>query len=181
MNIGVETLISRWEAGESTAVLATELGISRVQLWRVIGRPARYMQGRPPLPSPASVAWAAGFFDGEGNVHIDVEGNLHVGAAQTTPVPLFALRDAFGGTVRDRPSPVLGHRNQWIWRLAGWNAVEFLRLVRPRLRVKGPHADLAIAALARPHRRGQRLTDAERFERREVHLAMKAINVRGRA
>lgn len=61
------------------------------------------------------------------------------------------------------------------------NAAEFLRLVRPLLLVKGPQADLAIAALARPHRRGRKLTAAELCERREVHLAMKELNRRGRA
>lgn len=179
MNYDSDGLRARYEAGESTATLATEVGLSRVQLWRVIGRPARYMLDRPEPPSPSVVAWAAGFFDGEGNVRYDTEGNLHVGAAQTTHRPLFELQRAFGGTVRDRPSPVAGHRHQWFWRLSGRNAVEFLRMVRPYLRVKDRQADLAIAALARPHRRGRSLTDAERAERREVHIEMKALNQRG--
>lgn len=181
MNIGDIDLRNRWEAGIPTDVLAAEVGLSRVQLWRRIGRPARYMQDRPEPPTPALVAWAAGFFDGEGNVHVDVDGNLHVGAAQVHQEPLFALQRAFGGTVRDRPGPQPNQRHQWIWRLGGWNAAEFLHLIRPHLRVKGPHADLAMAAMARPPRRGQALTEAERQERREVHLAMKALNQRGRA
>lgn len=178
--IPVAVLQARYEAGESTAVLAAEVGLSRVQLWRVIGRPARYMLDRPATPDPITVAWAAGFFDGEGNVHLDTDGGLHVGAAQTVHEPLFALQRAFGGTVRDRAAASARHRHQWFWRLSGWNAVEFLRFVRPHLRVKGRQADLAIAALARPQRRGRRLTAEERGERYQAHLAMKALNQRGR-
>ena len=179
--VPVAVLRARYEAGESTAVLAAEVGLSRVQLWRIIDRPARYMLARPPAPDPITVAWAAGFFDGEGFVHVDSRGNLHVGTAQVTQVPLFKLQRAFGGTVRDRSATNPAHRHQWLWQLSGPNAVEFLRFIRPHLQVKGVQADLAVAALARPSRRGHRLSPSEVAERHELHLTMKALNQRGRA
>lgn len=180
MNIG--DLRARYDSGEQTDVLAAEVGLSRVQLWRRIGRPARYLMHRPAAaPDPLTVAWAAGFFDGEGNIHIYERGNVGVGASQTTPEPLLALREAFGGDVRGRTPTDPRHKDQWFWGVRGPMAGEFLRLVRPHLRVKGPLADVALMALAQAKGRGNRLTPDDLADRRKFYLAAKALNKRGRA
>ncbi len=171
-------LRQRFDDGESTAVLADEVGLSRVQLWRRIGRPARYQMGQPTgVPTEAIIAWAAGFFDGEGNVSITPDGHLRASAAQVVAEPLFELHEVFGGTVRERAAPSERHRDQWIWGVSGAAALRFLQAIRPYLRVKGPQAALAISALIhRPPRRGHALGAWERAERGSYYLAMLELN-----
>lgn len=177
---------ARYDAGESTATLAAEAGISRVQLWRRIGRPARYLMdpvaaGPVAAPSPMDVAWAAGFFDGEGYVGVVLRGSVSIVVAQTTRVPLDELARHFGGHVVSRPIYNPRHQPQWEWRVKGPRALSFLRMVRPHLRVKGAIADVGMVALSRLQKRGQRITPVELVIRHALYLEAKALNRRGRA
>lgn len=168
----------RFDAGESSADLAAEVGLSRVQLWRRIGSPAHYKAVYPvEAPTALTIAWAAGFFDGEGNVGITADGHVRAGAAQVVAAPLHDLQRAFGGTVRGKITPNPLHRDQWFWSVGGVAAQSFLTAIRPYLRVKGPQADLAIDALMHhPPRRGKRVGDWERAERGSFYLAMLDLN-----
>ena len=180
MNVG--DALARYEAGESTAALAREAGISQVQMWRRIGRPARYRMKLPTEPpEPLLVAWAAGFFDGEGCIQITRTGRLVVVAAQATPEPLLAIQKAFGGNVTARHAVSPRHKDQWAWQASGQVALDFLRAIRPHLRVKGELAALAEGVMTLRRGRGIRLSDADRIERMAFHNAAIALNSRGRA
>lgn len=126
------TLRPRFDRGETLDALAREANVSRVTMWRRIGRPARYLVRHGEAPTPTFAAWAAGFFDGEGTVSINPRGRVTVVAS-----------------------------------------------VRPMLRVKGPVADLALADLARPGRRGCPLSPADVAQRHELYLTARALNQRG--
>lgn len=103
-------------------------------------------------PSGLDLAWAAGFFDGEGCVRIQKESvqrrlNLHyllqVIVVNTDPAPLDALSEWFGGNVhrRDRTD---GHKTLWWWELGSAAAERFLRAIRPYSIVKCEQIDLAL-------------------------------------
>lgn len=179
MNIG--DAMERFRGGESLGLLAVEAGVSRVTLWRQMGRPARWRLNLPTAtPDPTVIAWAAGFFDGEGCVSVGRDGHLAVTASQVVPDPLFALSDAFGGTIRGAKAVEPNRQDQWQWRTNGEGARRFLVAVRPYLRVKGRQADLAFELMALPRARGLSITPAVAVERERIFQAVRALNRRGR-
>ena len=109
--------------------------------------------------NPEHVAWAAGFFDGEGCIRgraywrknkdgssrFTVDISLVV--TQRDSEPLFFLAELFElGTVTERASPT----KAWRWTVGGHRQVPaVLEAMRPHLRVKGPQADVALALIAR--------------------------------
>lgn len=93
------------------------------------------------------VAWAAGFFDGEGCVGIArrVRGNfiehlVGVQIGQNTRAALDAICARFGGSICKSRTPSGCYR----WRAHGGTAERFLRAIRPYLFVKGDEADCAL-------------------------------------
>jgi hypothetical protein len=181
-SVGVDGLWRRYEQGESIRVLADEAGVSRVTVWRWLGRPARHRMGVPTqAPDAAFVAWAAGFFDGEGNVSIDRRGLVQLEVSQTVPEPLFALQEAFGGHVRGRDPGQAHHKEQWLWSIHGRAAGAFLHLIAPHLKVKHHHAYLALGAVSVIKGRGHRLDAFDLAERASFHEVIAVLNHRGRA
>ena len=99
------------------------------------------------------LAYLAGIFDGEGSIVIgrvnrrDRPNPSHVlfcRVAMCTPyIPgLFMFR--FQGNIRTfKPSNPNWNR-QWAWSISGCKAVDFLKTIRPYLRLKKSEADLAI-------------------------------------
>lgn len=113
------------------------------------------------IPTSEDIAYAAGFFDGEGNIVIasnNAGGNLgkyltynmRVGCAQNDPIPLFWFRERWGGSVRK--SSARGH----MWQQFSLGALEFLRQVEPFLIVKRERALLAIEYQQKIVQRGRR-------------------------
>lgn len=105
----------------------------------------------------ANAAYAAGFIDGEGGVRVLSPRpgvvSLQVAAYQNDRRPLDWLVEHYGGKVSE------GRPGQHQWRLHGHNAVPFLKLIRPFLKVKGEAVDRAMATWdARPNPRGPRGT-----------------------
>ena len=92
-------------------------------------------------PTTADLAWAAGFFDGEGCITYRVNTNsLSVRAAQKVRNPLVLLQGWFGGTiVMDKGVEI----ESWI--ATGPTALRFLELVGPFLRRKTMHYELVMA------------------------------------
>lgn len=100
------------------------------------------------------IAWAAGFFDGEGCIHVHIRKarehrrgysyQLTTTAAQITPIPLDKLKAIFGGKVYTLNSTGPNRRICYQWYLGGRSAIEFLRTVLPYLTVKHDEAMLAI-------------------------------------
>lgn len=109
--------------------------------------------GRAPVtvkPTESDKAYAAGFFDGEGNVCIarNQQGgkakkyyvyNMRVGASQCSPEPLIWLRDRWGGSIGRT-----GNGLCLEWRSFANMACAFLIDVLPHLQVKRARAMLAI-------------------------------------
>lgn len=84
------------------------------------------------------VAWAAGFFDGEGNLRVYKSGRGYYLQARITQVDvnsLLKLKEMFGGVVYKRKL-VQGHKQAYEWALTGFNVYHFCRFVQPFVIVK---------------------------------------------
>jgi hypothetical protein len=96
------------------------------------------------------VAYAAGFFDGEGHIRIQRHSKrgsymLSISAVQATPEPVEFLKKVFGGTVKKR---AMVYRNQpkamFTWQASSKLAGEILKEMMPYLIAKADEADLAM-------------------------------------
>lgn len=138
-------------------------------------------------PSPADEAYAAGFFDGEGNITIAVNRNvrgargdiynMRVGASQNNPAPLLWLRDRWGGTIHamKRRTDTGNITHQW-WIFAR-SAEKFLTAVRPYLIVKAERADIALAFQSEKYRTGVRgLSPDQRARMAYLRASLAALN-----
>jgi len=105
------------------------------------------------IPTETDKAYAAGFFDGEGNITIAVNWNggtdnryrvynMRIGASQNDVSVLFWFRDRWGGTVRQikRNTPHRAHE----WQCFSRQALRCLSDFLPYLHVKRERAELAI-------------------------------------
>lgn len=108
------------------------------------------------------LVYLAGFFDGEGCIHIQTRRdgrwlNLLVSIVQTNPRPLLLAHSEFGGSL-SKTDKSSGKSKKPIWRLcfAPKNAARFLRAVYPYLIVKKEEAEVALAfvdTIPYPHTR----------------------------
>jgi len=98
------------------------------------------------------LAYAAGFFDGEGCVQIvkwySKKNHRHyhrldVNIGQKDMRPLIWLKSNFNGRIQQNPKPTGQPFAFWI--LTDKNAEEFLKLIRPYLILKGEQVDVALA------------------------------------
>lgn len=131
-----------------------------------------------------SLAYAAGFFDGEGHIRIQshsVRGSymLSVSVVQATPDPLDLFVDLFGGVVKRRLLPYRGQvRCLFTWQTSSMSAEKCLRQMLPFLRVKRAEADLALEfrATFRPQY-GDRSKNTPEVEeaRREAMLTLQQM------
>lgn len=145
-------------------------------------------RSRPrPKPSEQFVAWAAGFFDGEGCIfgYESVQGGYRrftfgLIAAQISREPLEELAAAWGGTVRAKPQHNPRHRDQFVWAIRGLEASWFLEDVLPHLRVKYDEARVALPCLFRTHRHGVGFTEAEVADRRAAIQTLRSAKTKGR-
>jgi hypothetical protein len=97
------------------------------------------------------MAWAAGFFDGEGSIGTN-RGRLVVQITQAEPSTLTRFKEAVGhGTVGGPYQPTLRptSRPLWKWWAYGRQALAVVDQLRPWL--SGPKLDRAVVVLARPH------------------------------
>lgn len=134
------------------------------------------------------VAWAAGFFDGEGSVTIRRNARteqhwLYMQATQIRPEPLIRLRDLFGGTVHYKAP---GERNWaplYVWNCSCRKAAAALAEMAPYLTVKHAHADLAAEFVTHLARRGGQAGHEapDRAGQSEARKRMAALNRRGSA
>lgn len=93
------------------------------------------------------LAYAAGFFDGEGSVGIGIVPGLRVTVAQTQTAPLIFMQELFGGSIKELHRPISGKahwKRCWHWSLAAWNASDFLVRILPALKVKYVEAAMGI-------------------------------------
>ena len=103
------------------------------------------------LPTSEQLAYAAGFFDGEGTIRIQTHSRrcrtmmLSVAACQVTEYPLDRFVQWFGGTVKLRWLKYRGGRRPlYTWQVSSMQAEQFLRQVLPYLVAKQTEAELAL-------------------------------------
>jgi hypothetical protein len=89
------------------------------------------------------IAYAAGFFDGEGHISIrkhtrDASLNFRVSASQNDPQPLYWLQTLFGGNIYRQHSRKKSYA--YVWVVSGEQAYKFLEAVLPFLMVKDAEA-----------------------------------------
>lgn len=130
------------------------------QRWKRYGRvelmEAQPRRGRGPhIPLPAHLtraqwlAWAAGFVDGEGCIHIQYRKPsrthyLKLTVPQLNPAPLHILQSLFGGSVRPKSGRETQYRRLWIWEAAAKQAHDAIVEMRPFFVVKADEADVAV-------------------------------------
>jgi hypothetical protein len=130
------------------------------------------------------IAYAAGFFDGEGHIaivrcaahrKINRYGKVYfyetyqllLEVGQKDKTPLFWMKGKFGGKVAHSTRKRSYDKelyNIWHWRLYGTNAAEFLKLLRPFLIVKAQEADVAIGFQATMERGRRRKHSSETMQ-----------------
>lgn len=99
------------------------------------------------------LAYAAGFFDGEGSIGIAFTKNtngkryhrLMISIVQTDPRPLLWIKARFGGYMGTGKMHNLGRKLAYTWQSNSQVAEDFLRTIRPYLIVKAEQADIALA------------------------------------
>lgn len=131
------------------------------------------------------IAWAAGFFDGEGSIsvlHRKRKNNragwfaLHLCVVNTNRDALLALQDQWGGGIYARP-PKPNRRPIFQWHLGDLAAEKFLRDVRPYLRVKAPQATLALEFRSYKQKSPYRFVSREQYDRMgEIAAAIRELN-----
>ena len=109
------------------------------------------------MPTETQLAWAAGFFDGEGCVIVELSKNdkckhgvrtvLHAQVTQTSLPCLELFLGWFGGKIvasRDKTPQGRRWSVQYRWGIKNDGAMEFLAQIRPYLVVKASQVDVAM-------------------------------------
>jgi hypothetical protein len=131
------------------------------------------------------VAWAAGFFDGEGFISIQVrssekyEGHyLRIGVNHVAPEPLCELQRLFGGTVVPDKRPPIGNRKpRHRWVTSTSNAAEALKQMMPYFKNKNKVAEVALNFQATVQSNSEyHISDETLQLRRECAAELKRLN-----
>lgn len=85
------------------------------------------------------IAYAAGFFDGEGCISIAKNGAVDIRIVNTSKAVLVRLQSCFGGSITDRAQKV--NKSQYAYSLYGEEGIEFLTVLKPYLIEKAPQVD----------------------------------------
>lgn len=99
------------------------------------------------------LAYAAGFFDGEGYVTVQIRGGqykghyIRIGVNHVHPIPLYEMQRLFGGTVRKQnPAKVKGNRKQrHEWSISCNKAAAALSQMLPYMLYKNKVSELALS------------------------------------
>ena len=141
------------------------------------------------------LAYAAGFFDGEGSVviqkvrpsgaSVSPRYSLQVQIGNTYRPILAIFLERFGGAVYERKSQNrYGKRMQWQWQARNDTAAAFLEAVRPYLIEKADRAWLGLEFFnqkTKPAAMKLGLTESELALREGYRLAMRTLTHRGAA
>jgi hypothetical protein len=123
------------------------------------------------------LAWAAGFFDGEGSITLTATLpsylRLEVTCSQKTQLPLVLFERWFGGNVYSN-KPKKGEVC-YVWKIYGANAVTFLSTLLPLLVVKGEDAKEVINIWTmHDWQRAKERHEARQVVRRAIHALRNA-------
>jgi hypothetical protein len=128
------------------------------------------------------IAWAAGFFDGEGYIGIHKGDHvLSLSVTQVTPEPLERFVLLFGGHVYRYPRLTKGGRSQWGWFQQGRKAAATLQLMLPYLCNKRREAELGLEFHMSKPRNGNRWHKPvleETHRREKVRLELIAMHAK---
>ena len=91
------------------------------------------------MVSDVDLAYAAGFFDGEGCIMIAKNGAIDVRITNTALNVLQKLQSTFGGNIGNRAQTV--NKKQSAYGFYGDNAIEFIKKIKPFLIEKLPQAE----------------------------------------
>ncbi len=107
------------------------------------------------IPTEADIAWAAGFFEGEGWVGGDRIYCLPlVKISQVNPWPLERMLALFGGTITKTTKRPVGHQPFFSWSVSGLRANDFLVAIYNYLSPKQQtRIDAVISAWRARHKR----------------------------
>ena len=100
----------------------------------------------------ATLAYFAGFFDGEGSVGLydtrhRKQPQFRVSLCNNIVTPLELVKELFGGSIRKRVRPYKTKVSiNFEWYVHGHNAEEFLEAIRPYLMVKAKQVDVFLGA-----------------------------------
>lgn len=141
------------------------------------------VQTQEKLLTGEELAYIAGFFDGEGSVHIAFNGArsglLRVHLSSTDRSAVEYLKDTFGGSITDY-SAKGNHKPISRWSLVSGSAADFLYDLLPYLKLKKKHAMLGIDWQATVRNRGGKgYSDSELEWRSDLHEMLRELNVRG--
>jgi hypothetical protein len=133
------------------------------------------------------LAWAAGFFDGEGSVRIDKArggaptGRLTVEISQIDRAPLDALRAKWGGIVR--PVGGVHLRAAWKWQVVSRQALAFLGAIAPYIRLERNRQRIMLAREFQEGAGARGVVGDDEYLawRFGCYLRMRALNARGLA
>ena len=138
------------------------------------------------------LAWAAGFFEGEGHVQISKSlrridrysphYTMNVEVANTNPLPLHQFHSLFGGSIYERKQSKLPNRAKLFrWSLSGNAASGFLKAISPYLIFKKEQAKLAITfqKTCSIKQRGIILTAELIAYREALHLQLRELTQTG--
>jgi len=102
--------------------------------------PERHNMDEDPIKiNEVDIAYAAGFFDGEGCISISKNGAVDIRVTNTAKNVLVRLQSIFGGSITNRTQKA--NKTQYAYSFYGENAVEFITLIKPYLIDKLPQAE----------------------------------------
>lgn len=140
------------------------------------------------MPSELDAAYLAGLIDGEGSIAIGLmryqyRGRRHVLVVSVSTVDIEAIRE-LAELWGKRAQHIKGHNGyrdsaRIVWRTQ--SATEIIRQIRPYLRLKSKHADLALefsATLNDPEHQGRRVTEELWSERERIRVALANLQVK---
>ncbi len=137
----------------------------------------------PQVKSDPMDSWAAGFFDGEGNIAIVKNagreaGKLRITAAQVDKNPIERLQYLFGGSIRKAKANKVKWRDYWVWELSAQKAVDALKRMEPCLIVKKQQAYLAyeFQSTVGDNNKKPRLTDEIIEKRLDIKRQISLLN-----
>ena len=126
----------------------------------------------------------AGIIDGEGCIGLTPRGNnyaLRVEVGITNEWLIQWLGFSFGGSVSFKPSKNKNWKPSWRWAVVANEALEFLRLIYPYLRLKKPQAEVAIKFQERRFKKkGYALPKDMRAWNEAQSILMHSLNKRGK-
>jgi len=85
------------------------------------------------------IAYAAGFFDGEGCIFVSKNGAIDLRITNTAKNVLIRLHSIFGGSITERSQKV--NKIQYAYSFYGEEAIAFLEYIKPYLIDKLPQAE----------------------------------------